>query len=94
MRARRRRGEVEPAAAPEPAAPPPGAGLPDDVVAALATLDPEDRAVVVLRHLLDHDSGEIARMLGMPPATVRTRLRRALTRLRPLLADRVEGGPS
>ncbi|NLT05192.1 MAG: sigma-70 family RNA polymerase sigma factor [Solirubrobacterales bacterium] len=94
VRARQRRGEVEPAAAPEPAAPPPAAGLPDDVVAALATLDPEDRAVVVLRHLLDHDSGEIARMLGMPPATVRTRLRRALTRLRPLLADRVEGGPS
>lgn len=64
--------------------------LSDDVVAALATLDPEDRAVVVLRHLLDYDSREIARMLGVPPGTVRTRLRRALERLRPLLADNGE----
>jgi RNA polymerase sigma-70 factor, ECF subfamily len=73
------------------AADPSGPGrLPDDVVAALATLDAEDRVVVVLRHLLDYDSREIARMLGVPPGTVRTRLRRALERLRPLLADREE----
>lgn len=89
VRARRRRGEVHATAAPELPAPPDGGGsMSDDVAGALAVLDPEDRAVVVLRHLLDHDSQEISRMLGMPPATVRTRLRRALDRLRPLLADR------
>ncbi len=65
-------------------------GLPEDIVAALAMLDPEDRAVVVLRHLLDYNSREIARMLGVPPGTVRTRLRRSLESLRPLLADRAE----
>lgn len=64
--------------------------LPDDIVAALGKLDPEDRAVVVLRHLLDYNSREIARMLGVPPGTVRTRLRRSLQSLRPLLADRGE----
>jgi hypothetical protein len=72
----------------DPVPPPDVPGLPDDLVAALGTLDPEDRAVVVLRHLFDYDSHEIARMLGVPPATVRTRLRRALGRMRPLLAGR------
>jgi RNA polymerase sigma-70 factor (ECF subfamily) len=65
-------------------------GLPHDLLGALAALDPSDRAVVVLRHLLDYDSGEIGRALGMPPATVRTRLRRALDRLRTVLEE--EGG--
>lgn len=90
VRARKRRGEVSADAAAELEDPgsPDGDRLPDDLVAALAKLDPEDRAVVVLRHLFDYDSTEIARMLGVPPATVRTRLRRALGRLRPLLAGR------
>jgi RNA polymerase sigma-70 factor (ECF subfamily) len=65
-------------------------GLPHDLLAALATLDPADRAVVVLRHLLEYQSGEIGRLLGMPPATVRTRLRRALDQLRTVL-EREEG---
>ncbi len=90
VRARKRRGEVSADAVAELEDPgsPDGDRLPDDLVAALAKLDPEDRAVVVLRHLFDYDSTEIARMLGVPPATVRTRLRRALGRLRPLLAGR------
>ena len=90
VRARKRRGEVSPEGVAELEDPgsPNGNRLPDDLVAALAKLDPEDRAVVVLRHLFDYDSTEIARMLGLPPATVRTRLRRALDRLRPLLAGR------
>jgi RNA polymerase sigma-70 factor (ECF subfamily) len=91
VRARKRRGEVSAdavAEARDPVPLPDVPELPDDLVAALGTLDPEDRAVVVLRHLFDYDSHEIARMLGVPPATVRTRLRRALQRMRPLLAGR------
>lgn len=90
VRARNRRGEVSADGVVELEDPGSSDGdrLPDDLVAALATLDPEDRAVVVLRHLFDYDSTEIASMLGVPPGTVRTRLRRALQRLRPLLAGR------
>ena len=88
VRARQRRAEVSADAVEEPGAadrPTATAGLSDGLIAALSTLDPEDRAVVVLRHLLDYSSSEIARMLGVPPPTVRTRLRRALDRVRPLL---------
>jgi DNA-directed RNA polymerase specialized sigma24 family protein len=35
-----------------------------------------------MRHLLEYRSSEIGGMLEMPPATVRTRLRRAMTQLR------------
>ena len=54
---------------------------------ALAALAAEDRAVVVLRHLLGYRSHEIGTMLGLPAATVRTRLARALDRLRALLEE-------
>jgi len=53
----------------------------DPVVAALATLAPDQRAVVVLRHLLEYTPGEIARMLDLPRGTVNSRLRRALDAL-------------
>jgi RNA polymerase sigma-70 factor (ECF subfamily) len=53
-----------------------------NVAAALNQLDPVDRAIVVMRHLLEYRSSEIGGMLEMPPATVRTRLRRAMTQLR------------
>jgi RNA polymerase sigma-70 factor (ECF subfamily) len=52
---------------------------------ALAALDPDQRALIVLRHLLGYRSSELARMLDLPPGTVRTRLARALERLRGLL---------
>lgn len=67
-------------AAREPAALPP-AGIGADVTAALAELPAEQRAVVVLRHLLEYSPGEIARMLELPRGTVNSRLRRALDRL-------------
>ncbi len=77
------------------------AGEPDDVpapareeisgelVPALAQLPPEQRAVVVLRHLLEYTPGEIARMLELPRGTVNSRLRRGLDQLRDLIE--VEG---
>jgi RNA polymerase sigma-70 factor (ECF subfamily) len=52
------------------------------VAQALGRLDPVDRAIVILRHLLDYRSREIAGMLDMPATTVRTRLRRAITQVR------------
>ncbi len=56
----------------------------DDV---LATLSPEQRAVVVLRHLLDYSPGEIASMLDLPRGTVNSRLRRGLDVLRSALGE-------
>jgi RNA polymerase sigma-70 factor, ECF subfamily len=53
----------------------------DPVLAALATLTPDQRAVVVLRHLLEYTPGEIARLLDVPRGTVNSRLRRALDAL-------------
>jgi RNA polymerase sigma-70 factor (ECF subfamily) len=53
----------------------------DEVVAALRTLSPEHRAVVVLRYLLDYTPGEISKALALPRGTVNSRLRRALDRL-------------
>jgi RNA polymerase sigma-70 factor (ECF subfamily) len=80
-RARSLRAEAAADAAPEPAAPDPEASLGDGILAALAGLGPEHRAVVVLRHLLGYTPGEIAAMLGLPRGTVNSRLRRALDAL-------------
>ena len=53
-----------------------------DLRAAMNTLDPGLRAVVVLRYYVGMDATEIGVVLRLPPATVRTRLRRALALLR------------
>jgi RNA polymerase sigma-70 factor (ECF subfamily) len=53
----------------------------DPLLAALAGLQPDHRAVVVLRHLLEYTPGEIAALLDVPRGTVNSRLRRALDRL-------------
>jgi RNA polymerase sigma-70 factor, ECF subfamily len=58
----------------------------EEVLAALAGLDPDQRAVVVLRHLLEYTPGEIASLLEIPRGTVNSRLRRALDRLGEALA--------
>ena len=47
----------------------------------LALLQPEQRAVIVLRYLLEYTPGEIARLLDLPRGTVNSRLRRGLDRL-------------
>jgi RNA polymerase sigma-70 factor (ECF subfamily) len=85
LRAVRRRAEVALSDA-EPAGG--GAeGLPDHLAAALLGLDPEDRAIVVLRHLFDYRAREIAPMVGLRPSGVRTRLQRALAKLRAELGE-------
>jgi RNA polymerase sigma-70 factor (ECF subfamily) len=55
--------------------------LGDDVMAALMSLGEEQRAVVVLRYVLELTPGEIGRMLGLPRGTVNSRLRRGLDAL-------------
>ena len=79
-RARTLRGEVaaDESLAAEPEAP---AELPE-LVRALASLPPDQRAVVVLRHLLEYTPGEIAELLDLPRGTVNSRLRRGLDALK------------
>ena len=78
-RARTLRGEVELADSPAADSEPPGE-LPV-LVRALVRLPPEQRAVIVLRHLLEYTPGEIAELLGLPRGTVNSRLRRGLDAL-------------
>ncbi len=86
LRARRRRPEVSVDAVAS-AATPDGDDAAGALMAGLAALDPDERALIVLRHLHGYRSSELARMLDIPAATVRTRLARALQRL----AAAVEG---
>ena len=80
-RARALRGETE--LATDVAVATPDAGVPDaKLLAAIARLPPEQRAVIVLRHLLEYTPGEIATMLELPRGTVNSRLRRGLDALR------------
>jgi RNA polymerase sigma-70 factor, ECF subfamily len=82
-RARALRAEVgaeaagDPVAAPEPAGPP----LDESIATALMALSVDQRAVVVLRYLLDFTPGEIAALLDLPRGTVNSRLRRGLDEL-------------
>jgi RNA polymerase sigma-70 factor, ECF subfamily len=55
---------------------------PHGLAAAIARLPPEQRAVIVLRHLLDYTPGEIARLLDLPRGTVNSRIRRGLDALK------------
>jgi RNA polymerase sigma-70 factor, ECF subfamily len=59
----------------------------ETIVVALEVLDADQRAVVVLRHLLEYTPGEIAELLEVPRGTVNSRLRRALDRLASELAE-------
>jgi RNA polymerase sigma-70 factor (ECF subfamily) len=51
------------------------------IASGLASLPPEQRAVVVLRYLLEYTPGEIAELLELPRGTVNSRLRRGLDAL-------------
>jgi RNA polymerase sigma-70 factor, ECF subfamily len=57
-----------------------------DLRSAINRLEEPLRVTVVLRYYANLDSAEIGSALGVPPATVRTRLRRALALLQDALA--------
>lgn len=58
------------------------------VVSAVLALEEPYRSTVLLRFYRDRSPAEIAALQGVPAATVRSRLHRALEQLRPRLADR------
>lgn len=53
-----------------------------EIVSALMTLDVDDRAAVVLRHVFGYRASEIAELMNQPASTTRTQIHRALGRLR------------
>jgi RNA polymerase sigma factor (sigma-70 family) len=57
------------------------------LVAAMNRLKPDDRIVVAYRWLFELSEAEMADALGVPPGTVKSRLSRAMTRLRDAVAD-------
>lgn len=61
-----------------------------DLRHAITTLDDDLRVIVALRYYTGMDSTTIGAALGMPAATVRTKLRRALG----LLRDQLSGAPA
>ena len=77
----RRRRREERAAPPEHVEEVFGEGLSPDLETALASLSAAEREVVALRILLELDGEETARVLGISPTNVSTRLSRALAKL-------------
>lgn len=57
------------------------------LVTALGALDEDQRTVVVLHHLADLGTGDVALELGIPEGTVKSRLARARARLAELLGE-------
>ncbi len=83
-----RRKELSHAEPPDPGLPgaePADGTVRDVVLAALAGLAPQQRAVVVLRHWLDLDVETTARTLGCTTGTVKSTNSRALAHLRAAL---------
>ena len=90
-RARALRRELASESAAEPPAPERGdSPYAHELAAGLASLGPEQRAVVVLRYLLDYTPGEIAELLDLPRGTVNSRLRRGLDSLEAALREELE----
>ena len=78
LRGERRRG---PAPAEEGSPPPELSGL----IEALRRLSPNQRAAIVLRHVLDLDVAEVAHRMGTAQPTVRVHIHRGRKKLRELL---------
>lgn len=81
----RERSEPRPADPRATAAEPDDPTVRDAVLAALAGLAPQQRAVVVLRHWLDLDVASTAQALGCSTGTVKSTSSRALAHLRTAL---------
>lgn len=62
-----------------------------DLLGALRTLSPNQRAAVVLRYEADLPMAEVAELMGLSAATVRVHLFRARRRLREVLGTEDEG---
>jgi RNA polymerase sigma-70 factor (ECF subfamily) len=77
----RRQRREDRAATPELVDPGFAEGLSPELAAALAGLSAGEREVIALRILLDLDGDEAARVLGISPTAVSTRLSRALKKL-------------
>jgi RNA polymerase sigma-70 factor (ECF subfamily) len=60
--------------------------------AALATLEARDREAIYLRYFLDLSEAEMAAALGCRPGTVKSRLARALERLRSRVGEEATDG--
>jgi RNA polymerase sigma-70 factor (ECF subfamily) len=58
-----------------------------DLGAAVARLDPDDRALLAVRYVAGFDATEIGTAMGKSPAAIRQRLKRLLDRLREDLDD-------
>ena len=97
-RRRKRSGEHPVEHVPETGQPDPDTALRHTLVGALAQLNPTDRAVLVLRFLLDLDVATVATTLDLTGQAVRSRTNRALARLRAELGadfpltDHIHGG--
>ena len=90
MRKRRRRAEIEVAAdaSGEPGGIDPATGVAAvDLRAALSRLDPDDAALLAMRYVAGFDSNELSAATGISPSGTRSRIERALKRLRKDLSD-------
>ena len=90
MSRRRRRAEVEVAsdASAEPGGIDPATGVAAvDLQAAISRLDPDDAALLAMRYVAGFDSNELAAATGISPSGTRSRIERALKRLRKELSD-------
>ncbi len=67
----------------------PDLGLAADVRRALLILSPDQRIALIMHFYLDLPLSEVAQALGLRESGVKSRINRALRRLRPLLAEAV-----
>lgn len=90
LRKQRRRAEFEVAAeaSNEPGGIDPATGVAAiDLDAAMARLDPDERALLAMRYVAGLDSNELSAATGISPSGTRSRIERLLKRLREDLRD-------